>query len=496
MVFKNIIDESVPYWNEKDLGEGRTFSDIFQIDGFSLDWFYDRMLIDLTIPKHFKWGLSLKNRFLRKIYLQSFLLLFKKYVSLNLSFKNLVQERKGFSKIDLLFLSYVNHKNNGKIYRLQEIIDLLNKRTSIKNQVLFIDSISNFSFKKNCSVLYSFATPRCILEARTHARNFHSMWKNLDKKFLFEGHWDELKYYLNLFYSYEFMYFTILTYLTFKEMLKVINAKVVVITAINGIFEKAIIAAAKNGGIGVIFIQHGVGTALVKIKSVPGIKYLIFGRFFIDRLLRSGIDAKDIYVVGTIFDGIKDYIPIAYRKKGKFVLVTGPFVEDGRMSLHNYNQCLYKILRAVGKFSSEIVIKVHPREQSKKYYHFQNEVTNLKIVSGLGLELYKNFYDADIVINFFSTAVLEAMLLGKPILTIDIQPEIHSEFKKGPYSGGVQVKIDQDLEAALLKTIEDPEEIKKKRERTIREFCYKSDCKAQERIVSFITKFVEKYHLN
>jgi hypothetical protein len=83
------------------------------------------------------------------------------------------------------------------------------------------------------------------------------------------------------------------------------------------------------------------------------------------------------------------------------------------------------------------------------------------------------------------------MIMDKKVLTIDMGPAIVPDIKETPYEGGVMVKIDQDIAAAVKKTIEDKEWTEKRRE-VVSRFCYKVDGKAAERTVEMMYQLIAK----
>jgi CDP-glycerol glycerophosphotransferase (TagB/SpsB family) len=91
-----------------------------------------------------------------------------------------------------------------------------------------------------------------------------------------------------------------------------------------------------------------------------------------------------------------------------------------------------------------------------------------------------------------STVALEAMLLNKPVITINLTgtPDYMPYAESGAALG---VYREEDLVPAIRKALRDPqviEEMAQSREKFISEYAYKPDGQAAKRIAELITRLI------
>ena len=110
------------------------------------------------------------------------------------------------------------------------------------------------------------------------------------------------------------------------------------------------------------------------------------------------------------------------------------------------------------------------------------------------MDFHKTLYASDLVITTFSTATLEAMILDKPVLTVNFT----KGFNPMPYANSdatIQIYNESDFEEKITKTLYDDQEKKKQeevRKQLIYDFAYLQDGKATERIVDIITQTIHQ----
>src|SRR3989344_9502568 len=126
------MEEVVLYWYNRKVLNGKSFEDLFEFEGFPLGWFYERMFFLVMMPKQLNMYDLLKQEkkltVKKKIGFQLSSSILPKLISLNEKRKRTIvrsQSVKVSNHIKkVLFLTYTNQlQKDGKIYRLQEIID-------------------------------------------------------------------------------------------------------------------------------------------------------------------------------------------------------------------------------------------------------------------------------------------------------------------------------------------------------------------------------------
>lgn len=516
--FANIVDGLIGDLNLKEVN-GKTFGEEFQFDGISLWWFYRRLITSHVLPKQFNTvSLAKKEKInlLEKGYYHLLKSAFQKYIKYNEKIKlrtvkkqgkNNSGEEKNISqdtKKKVLFLTYTNHinKKNGEIYRINSIIKILKEEKKIEPFALFIDPISSHSYKEIKQLentLYHYVGKEEEEQAEKLSKEMYKKWVSLSKEKIFNSHWENLRPTLNFFFSREFIYYSILYYLATKRVLQEQSVQCIVITATTGFFERCMIAAAAKLKLPVVIIQHGEGLATSNPELFPDMKVAIavFGEMFAKRLVRWGIDRKDIELIGpVVFEEIYGFIQRKPKKNNKILLITTSLIEGNRISKEEYFEKIRVILRQLAPLQKEIVIKLHPAEKHFDQYLKiieQEKLKNISITQERGsAALYRLINESDLVINLYSTVALQAMILGRPIMSIDITvPSIVPNIDEGIWNGGIQITIDDDITQAAEEALQDSLPLKKKRKETVELYCYKVDGKENERLRDLIYKMAE-----
>ncbi len=508
--FANIVDNAIGDVNAKDLG-GKKFSEEFQFEGIPLWWFYRRLITSHVLPKQFNTAsLAKKSKIsvLEKGYYQLLKTALQNYFYYNEKVKMKIAgkepviptaENKGKkTKKKVLFLSYTSHinKKTGEIYRINAVLNLLKQENKIEPFTLFVDPISSHAYRSRRQLkglehtLYQYIGTEEQAQAEKLSTELYQKWVSLDKEKVFGTKWESLRYTLNFFFSKGFIYNTILYYVAAKRVLREQEVKCIVITATTGYFERSMIAAAAKLNIPLVIIQHGEGLATSNPELFPGMKVAIgvFGEKFAKRLTQWNIDRKDIELLGPVaFENIHSFIQKKPKKTNKILLITTSLIEGNRISKEEYFQKIKIILRQLSPLQKEIVIKLHPAERYLEEYQkiVQEEgMKNITITQERGSAvLYKLINESDLVINLYSTVALQAMILGKPVVSIDITvPSIVPNIEDGIWNGGIQINMSDDVTKAAAEALQDPPQWKKKREETVELYCYKVDGKENERL--------------
>lgn len=145
----------------------------------------------------------------------------------------------------------------------------------------------------------------------------------------------------------------------------------------------------------------------------------------------------------------------------------------------------------------QIVIKPHPVEEAK-WHKWYKELMSEMGIKALVLPQKSNTYEAlyacDVLITFYSTIALEAMILGKPVVTVNLtsQPDPMPYASKGAALGVYKA---EDIAPAVKKALEDKEtreRLEQGRQRYLYEQFYKLDGQATKRVVDLIYNMVEE----
>ena len=335
---------------EKDLFKQIKIGDI------PLIYFYKIYLQENILPNPFI-DLSKikekKNSVKKNYFVKLFSYFFRKYIITNNHIKILISKLKKVksSKNDLLTLTYTNHisYDNGKIkiFRLQEIMEKIDEDKKLNNLLVVVDPLTNLSLKqilKSDNLIYNYITEDIIKKARKDSKRLYKIWENIsfnDKKnacLIKEGDfWLFLKDHINFFYSKDMIYTAIIFIEAFKRIIKTQNIKGGLVTSENGLFEKCLMAAAKESKTEILIVQHGVGLGTIPIEPICKTKFAIMGNAHKKKLLEQGIDSKNIEVVGpVIFEDIHKFIGGKKKKEKNVLIATQPLVEDNYIAKIEY----------------------------------------------------------------------------------------------------------------------------------------------------------------
>jgi hypothetical protein len=512
--FVNELKDFVSDWSKKKSSE-TDFDQIFRIDGTPLSWFYRPILYSSLLPPPFTTIDDItNNREINSVKIKAFSYCFKKYLTLNDTIKrgaSLIKKKKeDENKEKVLFLTFTNHlgKDTESIFRVGKLIKKFENDNHYQPFVLVVDPISRLSLKilNQCDhALYNYYDSHIIRKAKNRAKKLALRWKNISIKqkeqmLLFHGKnlFKPLKNNLDFLYSKEFITAVIRYYLSFRKIIRNNNIKSIVLSSQNNIFEKSLIAAANKENIPVFIIQHGIGLgSLATIDTPKNVKFAVFGEKYKRDLQQWGVDAKNIQITGPIiFEGIESFIKKKEIPKQRILLATSPLVEDRFMNKEEYFLKIKRTLTYLKKLELKIIIKLHPREKYQANY--EEIVKELDLTAEISCAVdrkthYGLIQNSDLVVTFGSTVALEAMIIGRPTLTIELFDGINptNENVRNPKATTI-VKYDQDILQAAKKVISE-NDIEKGRN-FVEQLCYKIDGKAIKRITHFIYQEIDSFN--
>jgi len=305
--------------------------------------------------------------------------------------------------------------------------------------ILICDPISKNSFlklRKYDLLLYSYITPEIIKKSKELANDLNKKWRNLDEKLkikLFaikeKNYWKFFERDMDILFSKELLSTLIKYYLTFKNILKKRDIKVVYLTSLVGIYELAILAAAHKLDKKIVYVSHGYTWAPRESEFIKNIIIAASGPEEKRNFIKGGIKEKNIFVTGSPFyDGIIEYKQKKVQRRAKKIvcLLTTALVESKIMKKKKYFELIrqtlaqVKSVREVGK----VIIKIHPRERYKSEYESivkSLDMRDAEVIQGTTkAELYSIIANSDLLIGFGSTALLEGLMIGKDVIHLDM----------------------------------------------------------------------------
>jgi polyhydroxyalkanoate synthesis regulator phasin len=231
-------------------------------------------------------------------------------------------------------------------------------------------------------------------------------------------------------YSKDFLKLFEKYYVIFRNITDEHKIKAFFLTGLVGLYESALLQLSLEKNIPVFCCQHGFYNELYPDKSLlRNVIFFASGNEEKKTLLRYGISKKNVFVTGSpFFDDIAKYrkidAPEAHEKT--ITILTQPMVEDGDMTGEDYFAFIESLLQKISVIQKcKLIVKMHPRERYKTKYESIIDslgIKNAEVVQESGKNrLYAILSKSDLVIGFESTAEIEALILGKDVLTIDLR---------------------------------------------------------------------------
>lgn len=156
-------------------------------------------------------------------------------------------------------------------------------------------------------------------------------------------------------------------------------------------------------------------------------------------------------------------------------------------------EMLTGVIEAVLKMTeTQLVIKVHPREEIEAYQAIVDKYQNPRVYVVRDVDVYALIISCELLIAKSSTTALEAMMAGKPVVTFDLsgQPVPVPYATEGAAIG---VYRHEDIEEAIQRGLYDEEtrsRLKIGRDKFVRNWAGEPDGKASWRMVTLMKKMI------
>ncbi len=420
-------------------------------------------------------------------------------------FTPIIQELAATSKYQEIVSSYPIGLSFPNLFK--QTLQLSQKQ----RKVGFIPTESYFTWSTLCQ----------FLRAR---RRFSKIWTELKKnhsgdfKFgetnVFETFKPDFEYY------YKFLLPLIVQYLELSiQLLKREHPDIILMKNEYSEFERALLYAAHFEKIPVIALQHGVihrnhpgyqynksaisqdGSAKFPYAPTPSTT-TVFGPYFkhiltegsaypVSRVEVTGQPRYDIlHFADRIYDKQKFCEQFGINPSKKIVLIaTQPFpVEKIRFEF------LYHTTAALREIPDvQIIIKPHPNESVRWHKNHLESWNVPAVILPPQSETFAAIYACDLFVSVTSTTILEALILGKTVMVVNISnlPEILPWVEEGAAIGVYDPK---DLVPHLNKALFDEKTIRQvmaNRSNFVYNHTFHNDGKATDRVVSIIKKYCD-----
>ena len=261
----------------------------------------------------------------------------------------------------------------------------------------------------------------------------------------------------------------------------------------------------KNLGIKTLIVQHGAPNkySLHAFAPFEADCFAAWGDFTKEFLVENGVEPERIVVTGgPVFDetiSLKPDKGEIYTELGigpeikKIIVFTMQGQGVGlRPSTEEIESGIIETMKAASQCQDVLLLfQAHP-EQTIEYIQKVAEKaghSSAKVIKYHDTESLIAISDG--VITFFSTTAIDALILGKPLLTINLSDD-RDFYPFVPMGAAFGAYTKEEIMPAFKKLIENPEELKDGREKAIPYVVYKTDGKSLERVLDLIEEFLKE----
>lgn len=213
--------------------------------------------------------------------------------------------------------------------------------------------------------------------------------------------------------------------------------KVVLLSCDRSFIERALVFAAKKNSIPVVVFQHGIfiGDDIPRTKiGIYGDQYWVWCNYIKEKFLDAfGNKKRDVRLMGYPFE-----IKNKNNKNKKRVL----FIGEDYSNLNSdydalFNQSARYVCRACSELGLDFYFRPHPNiNRDSIIDNFSNE-KNFRFSEQKNL--MDDMNDSLVIIGDFSSVLLEAALIKKPVIQIDWGEYVHNLLKQKMYSFSTKV---------------------------------------------------------
>jgi UDP-N-acetylglucosamine 2-epimerase len=361
------------------------------------------------------------------------------------------------------------------------------------------------------------------IRAKKKGKFLSHIWKYLKNNEVFKNSlifdevpiWNQMKDILYLFFTLRFI--RLIQHIEgIKQMIKLEKPDIIVMT--NDV-EQGFSLVGKKENVPTLSIQHGViGPPVINFVNAEGgptdvvnplwrpivDKLAVFGDYYKDIFVNYGSYSPDKVVVtgqpkndylaraDKIFDKNKLCNKLGIKPNEKIVVwitqTHGLTLDENRKSI----LCVYNTIKLLENI--QLIIKLHPGEDQKAPLYKENKLIKPIIIAAKDADTNELLYACDVIITKNSTTAIEAMILNKPVIILNLSKMPDAV----PYAGsGVAVAVykEEDLLPTLEKVLYNSqfrEKLEKNRKKFVYEHAYIQDGKASERVADLIMEMIEE----
>lgn len=248
----------------------------------------------------------------------------------------------------------------------------------------------------------------------------------------------------------------------------------------------------KKKGIPVLLIPHSIIGHEGFPYKIYCDKIAVSGYIDLNSLKKSGIREEKLVLTGRpYYDRVVTFKNIQFRgEKNKrnnvnILIVSQPIDTE----LDHFSKSLFikTVLSELKKFNNiDLIVKLHPMENEDNLYHQFAAEIGIRLNILKNADLYELMHTADLVITIVSNAGAEALLMGKPVISVNLsgveRPSYVAE------KGAVEARNKEEVHKVIDDIVNKDRAFNS--EGFINKFAYKMDGKATDRVLKLIHEMV------
>lgn len=283
-------------------------------------------------------------------------------------------------------------------------------------------------------------------------------------------------------------------------IIKQMNLKSVGICIDGSMYANSVITVTKKYNIPSISIEPRIlNEKLERLDLYKADKICIYGSQGAEVLQKIGYQKERVAITGNPrHDHIREIDPAQSKKivankfgvdptKKSIVIAMGRWHHDDEIWMSN-------LIKFCNQKNFEIIIKVHPiyktrmnSENTIKLEHISNECKNLRYTVTADMDTFTLISAADLLITDYSNVGVEAILLKKPILTVNFTKEDLSNVELHKNMSSIYLEDYKKIEEVVLKILEDESAfISHDQEEAIFRYNFLNDGKAASRVIDLL----------
>lgn len=285
-----------------------------------------------------------------------------------------------------------------------------------------------------------------------------------------------------------------------KKIIDIIKPDIILVEDDRSPLGKTFIEVGKSEKIPTLIVCHGLIADHPIHGPIFADKIAVMGDYMKEALIKRGVSPNQIVITGQPSydrllqensgfgkENICKQLGIDPEKK-IIALITQPLPWEINEPV------ISKVFSSMKNFPEvQLVVKPHPAEESKLHELILRETSQNNIIIKKDLDIFELLFSSEIVITMFSTVGLEAIILDKPVITINLtnKPDSYPYAESGAALG---VYKPEDISNAIKKVLYDPEvgmALKKCRKKFVYEHAYKMDGLASRRVADLIEGMME-----